>query len=265
MLFTLELDETIRRCEIAGIRIGIETVCRLYPQTHAESIEVGGGLVAFTGADSPLTQAYGVGAREPVTPEDIERITDFYESRGAVPRVFVTPLSDATLAQALASNGYAPCEYENILASDAFEGYAMRDGRIAVASDLRAWALASAQAFTGREVLTPADEAIALTLASSDGVWPLEGRENGEIVATAVMDLREECAALFAGSTMPRFRSRGWHIAMIRDRIARARDGGAQFMRATARPSSISERNFVRCGFRVLYTRTLWERPQRRD
>jgi hypothetical protein len=74
------------------------------------------------------------------------------------------------------------------------------------------------------------------------------------------MDVRDGCAALFAGSTMAAFRNRGWQIAMIRDRIARARDEGARWMRATARPTSTSERNFIRCGFQTLYTRTLWQR-----
>ena len=30
-------------------------------------------------------------------------------------------------------------------------------------------------------------------------------------------------------------------------------------MRATAKPGSTSERNFLRFGFSVLYTRSLWE------
>ena len=79
MLLTLELNETILRCEIAGIRSGIETVRRLYPEVGADSIEVAGGLAAFTGVNSPLTQAYGVGAREPVSRDDVERLSEFFE------------------------------------------------------------------------------------------------------------------------------------------------------------------------------------------
>jgi GNAT superfamily N-acetyltransferase len=259
---TRDLDEAIRECEIAGIRSGIETVRRLRPEIGAAGIEVAGGLVAFTGVDSPLSQAVGIGSSAAVTDDEIARVADFYESRGATPRVFVTPLADPSLGRALAAAGYAPSEYENVLASDDFGSHALRDDRIAIATDLDAWARASAQAFTDRETLEPGDELIATIIASSEGVCPLEARDGAAVAATAAMDLRNGCAGLFAGSTMPGFRGRGWHVAMIRDRIARARDAGARLMRATARPASTSERNFQRCGFVTLYTRALWERKR---
>ncbi len=262
VLLTPELDEKIRQGEIAGIRCGIATVQRLYPEAKASSIEVAGGLVAFTGVESPLSQAYGVGAIAPVNDAEIAGITDFYESRNATPRVFVTPLADPTLSPALAAAGYTPSEYQNVLASDSFDAYALRDARIIISSDLNAWAHDSAKAFMDVQTLKPGDEHIGTIIASSDGVTPLEAREDGAVVATAAMDVRNGCAALFAGSTMPAFRSRGWHIVMIRDRIARARDAGAHLMRATGRPASVSERNFHRCGFVTLYTRALWERKR---
>lgn len=260
MLLMRELDEAIRRSESEGVRRGIATVKRLHPDRHATSIEVAGGLAAFTGVDSPLSQTYGVGSSTPVTEGDISRITDFYESRGATPRVFVTPLADPSLAPALAAAGYAPSEYENVLVSDAFDGFARFDDRIVAATNLHAWARASTQGFMDVETLQPGDDRIAILLASSEGVCALAGREDGAIVATAAMDLRGECSAFFAGSTLAAYRGRGWHVAMIRDRIARARDFGVRFMRATARPASSSERNFRRCGFETLYTRVLWER-----
>ena len=255
-----ELDEAIRRSESEGIRTGIATVKRLHPDVRATSIEVAGGLAAFTGVDSPLSQSYGVGSSTPVTEGDVSRITDFYESRGATPRVFVTPLADPSLAPALASAGYTPSEYENVLASDSFDRFARSDDRIAAAVDLDAWARASTRGFMDVEILKPDDDRIAILLASSDSVCALAGYQDGAIVATAAMDLRGECSAFFAGSTLAAFRGRGWHLAMIRDRIARAREFGVRFMRATARPSSSSERNFHRCGFETLYTRVLWER-----
>lgn len=260
MILTRELDETIRRSEIGGIRCGIATAHRLYPESGATSIELAGGLVAFAGVESPLSQAYGLGTLAPVTEQEIAAITDFYESRAATPKVFVTPMTDPSLGRTLAAGGYAPSEYENVLASDTFNGFALYDERIARTADIGAWVRASTQAFMETQTLKPGDDHIAMLLASSEGVVTLEGHEDDAIVATAAMDRRGECSALFAGSTLPGYRGRGWHIAMIRDRMARARDAGARFMRATARPSSSSERNFHRCGFETLYTRVLWER-----
>jgi GNAT superfamily N-acetyltransferase len=237
------------------------TARRLMPDAGVDGMEIAGGLAAFTGADSPLSQVYGI--VEPVTAEDVATITAFYETRGAIPRVFVSPLADASLASALAAAGYAPCEYENVLASDSFDA-AASDERIGIATDRSAWAVASAKAFTGVDTVGPADLAIAHIIAFSDGVYATEARDDGTIVATAAMDVKDGCAGLFAGSTLPAYRGRGWQLAMIRDRVARARDRGARLMRAHARTTSVSERNFIRCGFQALYTRALWER-QRRD
>ncbi|MBV9233108.1 MAG: hypothetical protein JO030_03620 [Candidatus Eremiobacteraeota bacterium] len=261
VLLTSELDEAVRHSEIAGIRSGIEAVRRLYPDERADSIELLGGLVAFTGIDSPLSQAYGVGVGLRATQQDVRRASEFYERRSATPRVFVTPLTDPTLALELASAGFAPAEYENVLVCDDF-AYARRDERIAVASDVDTWARASAEAFLDRDVLQPDDDRIAKIIATSDGVCALEGRDDAGagIAATSAMDVRGEWSALFAGSTIRRFRRQGWHAAMIRDRMARARETGVRFLRATAKPASASERNFRRCGFTTIYTRTLWER-----
>jgi GNAT superfamily N-acetyltransferase len=257
---TPELEAKILRSELAGIRSAIATVQRLYPQTHAEGIEVAGGLVAFTGAESPLSQAYGVAAAMPVGAGDVARITEFYESRHSAPRVFVTPLADPSLTAALAAAGYTPVEYINTLVSDDFGSDAARDERIGIAGDLDGWARASMEGFADRPSLTPEDDRVATIIARSDGVLLLELCVDGAIAATAAMDVRAGCAALFGGSTLPAFRQQGLHAALIRDRIARARDAGVRFMRTGATPASASERNFQRCGFVTLYTRTLWER-----
>ncbi|HVR46594.1 MAG TPA: GNAT family N-acetyltransferase [Candidatus Binatia bacterium] len=262
MLLTPELAEAIRRAEIAGIRCGLDTARRLRPDTGVAGVEIAGGLAAFFGPESPVSEAFGVGTSAPVTAAEIAAITEFYESRASTARVFVSPLAHPTLGVGLAAAGYAPAEYENVLASGTFEPYARRDDRLRAAADLHAWARASAAAFLDGGAVTPEDEHLALTIAASDGVTAVEGIEDGSIVATGAMDVRGDCAALFAASTMPGFRGRGWHLALIADRIARARDAGARFLRATARPGSVSERNFHRCGFTTLYTRLLWERKR---
>ena len=259
MLLTPDLAEAIRRAEIAGVRCGLATAQRLRPAAGIASIEIAGGLATFFGPDSPLSEAFGVGTGGPVTTGEIAAISEFYESRDSTPRVFVSPLAHPTLGAGLAAAGYAPAEYENVLASDVFE-YARRGDRVRGAMDLNAWARTSAAGFLDGGAVTPDDEFLALTIAHSDGAIAVEAVVDGITAATAAMDARDGCAALFAASTLPAFRGKGLHLALIADRIARARDAGARFMRATARPGSSSERNFHRCGFTTLYTRSLWER-----
>jgi hypothetical protein len=265
VLLTQELDATIRASEIAGIRSAIAAVRHLAPEASAESIEVAGGLVAFCGVDSALSQTVGVGYDRAVAAADVARITEFYALRGCAARVFVAPLANASLGCELAAAGYVPVEYDSMMASDSFDDHALRDARIAPSGNLDAWAIASLQGFGDHNATTnPPDELIAAIIAHSDGVVALEARDAGAIAATAAMDLRDGCAGFFAGSTIPAFRNSGLHVALIRDRIARARESGARFMRAWAQPGSISERHFRSCGFDVLYTRALWERKLER-
>ncbi len=262
VLLTPELADAIRRAELAGIRCAVETARRLRPGAGVASIDVAGGLVAFFGRESPLSEAFGVGTPAPVIAGEIAAITEFYESRDSTPRVFVSPLAHPTLGPALAAAGYTPVQYENVLASDVFEPHARRDARIRVAADVHAWARASAAGFLDGAAITPEDEFLALMIASSQGVVAVQAVEGDAIVATGAMDTRDGCAALFAASTMPASRGHGLHLALIADRMARAREAGARFLRATARPGSTSERNFQRCGFTTLYTRALWERKR---
>ncbi len=265
MLSTQALHDRIAACEVAGIRAAIATVRRLYPGANAEGLEIAGGLAAFTGADSPLSQVYGAGTAAGVSSHEIAEITAFFESRGATPRVYVSPLADPSLSRRLAAARYAPCEFENVLALQELDAHGARDARIRVAADPEAWARASAMAFTDRDAVGDADSAIARVLVHSPGVTALEALDDGTIAATAAMDMQGEWTALFAGATLAAYRGRGWHTALIRDRLARAFERGARFARGHAKPGSTSERNFLRCGFLVLYTRTLWERQRNKD
>jgi len=67
-----------------------------------------------------------------------------------------------------------------------------------------------------------------------------------------------EIAGFFGAATAPAHRGRGWQSALIADRAARGVERGARFGRATTRLGTVSEQNFRRAGFVVLYTRTTW-------
>lgn len=258
LLPTPELHATIARAELDGVRNSVATVARLYPQAGAEYIEVGGGVLAFAGAHSPFSRAFGVGALAPIDDGDVARITTFYESRHAKPRVFATPLADPALGRALAAAGFAPAEYDSILVAVDPDAHPLRDERVSVAPDLEAWIRASVAGFAERRKVAH-DDTVARVVASSPDAIVLEAREGDAIVATAGLSVRGDCAVLFAASTLPEHRHRGWQLALIRDRIARARDAGARIIYAAAAPDSISERNFHRCSFRTIYTRARWD------
>ncbi len=257
------LGASIERPDIAGMRACVASAQRVAKHLGARSINILGGIAPFAGASSPLSEACGLGIFcEDVRPEDVERLTAFYRELGTPPRVLVSPLATTTLGGELTRAGYRPVEHQNVLACDIAALECERDYRIVESRDPHSWGLASATAFTEPLEGLPSADAILVgtIIASVSTVTTLEVRADGAAIATAAMDVQGELAGLFAGSTAAAARGHGWHAALIRDRLARARERGARFARASAGVGSASERNFRRAGFHVLYTRTVWER-----
>ncbi len=260
---TREFARAIERCEIEGARACVESARRIAPESGAELLDIAGGVAAFAGIDSPLSEATGLAMDAPVTASEIERLTRFYRSRETAAAVLVNPFADPSLPQRLADAGYRPAEYQSALAADlsAIEG--RHDERIAPSADSGIWAEASARGFLDGAVPPPEFALVGRIVAEAAGVVALAGRNAGAVVATGAMDVAGAMAGLFASSVLPAFRRQGWQSALILDRVARAKAAGARYARAAAAPGSASEANFRRLGFQVLYTRTLWRwRPE---
>lgn len=74
-------------------------------------------------------------------------------------------------------------------------------------------------------------------------------------------------AEIDAMATVPAYRRRGCQSALLRRCMADAAQAGCTLIASQAEPSSGSERNFVRAGFRIAYTKLLYaprERGRRR-
>src|SRR6185312_14893746 len=245
-----ELARAVERAELAGTRAVVARAASLFPDLGAERLDLAGGQANFAGTDSPLSEAGGVGVFEPIDDDTVERLTRFYEQRNATPRVMIGPMTDPSFAPALARSGYIPVEYQSVMAIDLDAVTGAKDPRIQVASDAASWAQTSMRGF---EMIDP-PPAISQTieaLASVEGVIALEATEGDKIIATGGVAFTSEIPVLYGASTLPAWRKKGWQTALIRDRLARAKEYGAKYARACARPLSPSERNFVRCGFTV--------------
>lgn len=249
-------------CELGereGLRQCLLQAQQLYPHVGIEMREVAGGMVAFAGVGSPLSEATAVGIEAFVTPADVDFITMFYRERGCVPRVTLGPLSDPHLGSHLARAGYVPVDFRNMLVAEVAHLQGERDPRILEANDPEAWGEASARAFADGDEPSEGMRMTGVFMAAS-GATALYASEAGEIVATGCLAVeRSGIAALFAASTLPHARRKGWQRALIRDRIARAKEAGMRYARVEATPLGESERNFRKLGFVPLYARVLFE------
>jgi ribosomal protein S18 acetylase RimI-like enzyme len=222
--------------------------------------ELAGGIVGYCGIPGPLSEAAAVGIDCDVTAATVDEMTEFFRARGCAPRLTVSPLTNPELAPLLSGAGYVPIEYQNTLLADVHSFEAERNNRVCEAVDARAWGEANARGFSDGE--DPSHELRMMsTLLATGGAVALEARDRETIISTSCFAMEKErgIVALFAASTLPSHRRQGWQRAMIRERIARAKEAGMEFARVSAAPLSDSERNFRALGFVPLYTRVTWE------
>src|SRR5262249_45542033 len=64
---------------------------------------------------SPVTQTFGLGLFQTVTPADLEKLEGFFRERGAPVFHEVCPLADAALLALLNERGYQPVEFTSVM------------------------------------------------------------------------------------------------------------------------------------------------------
>jgi hypothetical protein len=104
-------------CDVAKRLEGAETANAMgcSNQPGAEMLQAGGGCAIFAGADSPLTQAVGLGLDGPVRESEIWAIEDFLRRRGARVAIDFCPLADPGLLEVLSRRGYRATQFNNVL------------------------------------------------------------------------------------------------------------------------------------------------------
>ena len=265
----LNLD-LARRIELAEARAAVdcaESVQRLRPGMGAAVEPIAGGFAVYCGAGSPLTQAVGLGLDGLVTDEEFHRLEEFYRSRSETVRVETCPLADASLIEQFGKNGYRVTEFSNVMARPLTGAENLLDvpGGVAVEKvgpkqkDL--WTLTVTQGFSEQLAVTQELLEIMRMFTAGPKVECYLARVNGAVAGGATLWIREGMAGLFGASTLPAFRNRGVHTALLHTRLARAAAAGCEWAACLAQPGSISQRNVMRQEFSVLYTRVKFERP----
>ena len=235
-----------------------------------------GGWASFGGVGSWANQAAGLGLAGPVSDDELDRLVDFYVTRGVEPKIEVCPFVDASLVRGLAQRGFELREFENVLARhvDAKEGlsaalpHALPEGFAiecvdkADASALDAFVEASLAGFygPGEEVQPHLAKFTRRCVVHPRGDG-FVARIDGSIVGTAAMETTPDVACLFAGSVLTDFRRRGVQAALIVARLERARELGTSLVCIHSAPGIPTERNAARVGFGVAYTKAVLAMP----
>lgn len=235
-----------------------------------------GGVMGFHEPGSWQNQACGVGLSGPVDDAELDAMVEFYVSRGVEPRVELSPFADPSLVAGLGARGFVIREFENVLARELLAGQDLRAQlvhgwptgvEITMVANSDGDGLARAVELTLRgffpegELPRPMVDACRATLELDTTLVYLASVE-GQAVAAGSLGLGERVASLMGVSTLASHRRRGIQQALIVVRLEAARARGCVLATIGSRPGIPTERNAMRVGFAMAYTKVIVVRPQ---
>jgi GNAT superfamily N-acetyltransferase len=235
----------------------------LHPARAIQIEAVADGYAIYAGPGSPLNRVVGLGCSGPVTPAKLTEVERLYARQNAVVQIDLCPLADPSLLALLKSHHYRLAGFQSVLVLplDQPDGWATLpfelEVRQAAPQDAERWIRTTAQGFEDTEEPSP-DALDILTpnfySANATCYWALI---NGEPAGGGAMYHQEGVVELGGASTRPAFRRRGVQTALIRARLAAARALGCEFAVALTEPGSDSQRNLMRKGFELAYTKAI--------
>ena len=263
----LALARRLERAEAVGGTRFVEARARLFPDSGAAWIDVGGTYAMFDGPLSPVTQTFGFGLFGPPTAKDLTAIERFFDERSSPVFHEVSPLADRSHIALLNERGYEPLECSSVLFQP-ISAWAAGPKRTAHNAAIHVRQIdegeqdlwASTAALGWSDTVELGDFLLELgriTAHRSDALMFLAEHE-GRPIATGALAVSDGVALLAGASTVPDGRHRGAQLALLAARLNVASRMGCDLAMMAALPGSGSQRNAERNGFRIAYTRTKW-------
>lgn len=265
----LDLARRLERAEGRANAEFVEARARLQPESGACWTERAGALAMFDGTESPLTQTFGLGLFDTVTPADMEALEEFFTRRGAPVFHEVSPLADAKTVALLNERGYEPFEFTSVMfrpLSNSAEEAAARNERIRVRlageGEQGVWARTAAEGWGEFEELADMMLELSEVSARREGALSFLAELDEKAIATGGLFISDGVALLAGASTIPAGRRQGAQLALLDARLRFAAEQGCDLAMMCALPGSASQRNAERQSFRIAYTRVKWRLPR---
>lgn len=259
----LALSRRLERAEAHACVQFAESRRRLFPDSGAEWMECAGAYAVFDTADSPVTQTFGLGIFEELSPATLDAIERFFADRGAQVHHEVSPLAGAAALGLLCARQYRPIEISSVLYRPV-EKPAVQDRgditvRITGPDEAQLWTDISARGWS-HEHPELKDFILQLgTISAAREHSPCFLAEvDGQPGAAGVLCIRDGVALFGGAATVPELRRRGLQAALLEARMRYAFDHDCDLAMMVAEAGSNSQRNAERQGFRIAYTRTKW-------
>ncbi|HUK73962.1 MAG TPA: GNAT family N-acetyltransferase [Candidatus Bathyarchaeia archaeon] len=258
--------EFARRLEAAEMIFPdcVESLHRYSPSDPIAAEHVARGIAFFGGVTYPANQCVGMGLHGEVTAADIDRVEDFFRSRGVASTIVVSPLAHESLRALLGQRGYAIAEFNSVLIRRirAEEPFAVPPGIVierVTPETVQSWMSVIAEGFA--QDIKVAEDVFG-GFAALPGALAFLARIEDKVVGGCGGRVIPEAriAALFGTATLPPFRRRGVQTALIARRLHEAAKADCEYAVVSTHPGSGSQRNMERRGFRLAYTKTVMMR-----
>ena len=267
MIFTDKiLSQKLERTEARTNADFVEARKILFPESNAEWIEVAGVYAMFDGAESPLTQTFGLGVFDEITDKELNEIEAFFKKHDAPVFHEVSPMADASLIGLLNERGYRPVELTSVM----YRVFDSEDKklspknpnirtRIIGADEIDVFAKTAVKGWSAEmPEFTEFGLELCTVGANSKGAFSFIAEIEGVPAATGTLFICDDVAALAGASTIPQYRKQGAQNALLAARLNYARENNCKVAMMGASPGSQSQRNAEKNNFRVAYTRTKW-------
>jgi GNAT superfamily N-acetyltransferase len=237
---------------------------QLLPESGAEWIECGGAWAVFDTVDSPVTQTYGLGLFEPLTPAILDAIERFFDDHAAPVMHEVSPLAGVPTYDLLCARNYRPMEISNILYRPIEEDSSKLPANITVRvvgpDEAGLWTRINARGWASlhpeyRDFFLQMGEIVCAREGSSCFLAEVDGQAG----AAGALSIHDGVALFGGATTIPELRQRGLQSALLQARLRYAFQRGCDLAMIAAEPGGESQRNAERRGFRVAYTRVKWK------
>ncbi len=223
---------------------------RFNAASGGRSLPVGGGFAHHRGEGHPLNQALGL--IDPVSESELAAAEAFL---GTPTVLELSPAADPDLWPLLARRGYRLQMFQQLWvrpleAVDAAPAAALV--RPADPTEADTYNRVVAGGFFERDDWRAFDPPFTTPLGLPDA-WGFLAFVEGEPAGGGMLGIVEGVALLSGDGVLPCFRGRGLQKALIRARLAFARDLGCDVACAGTAPATPSQRAYEACGFRAAY------------
>lgn len=260
-------------------------LCEVAPEFRllgAPSLEAGAAVAGLAEPGSWFNAVINLGMAGPVTREALDEISACYIARGIQPRIDLCPYADASVVKHAAALGFVlnpgygepctPMPFETVLCralpgrhdAPVTAAHALsRDIELAVVDPrdderVREYVDVGLRGFFPPGVEpTDADRASVRTVLNHPRTTAACALHAGRIIGVGAMEISGDVCALFGATVATEFRRRGVQQALIAHRLNIATQRGAQVATIGSRPGIPTERNVMRMGFAVAYTKVI--------